>query len=39
MFDLGGRNKWGSLGFAALTFPALCVFFYAGVRSVRHERR
>ncbi len=39
MFDLGGRNKWGSLGYAALTFPALCVFFYAGVRSVRHERR
>jgi hypothetical protein len=38
-FDLNGRSKWVSLGYAALTFPVLCVLFYWGVRTVRHERR
>jgi hypothetical protein len=38
-FDLERRSKWASLGYAALTFPALCLCFYLGVRNVRHERR
>ena len=38
-FELGARDKWASLGFAALTFPALCFAFYLGVRNVRHEHR
>ncbi len=38
-FDLNGRSKWASLGYAALTFPVFCVLFYLGVRNVRHERR
>jgi hypothetical protein len=38
-YELQARDKWASLGFAALTFPALCFFFYLGVRNVRHEHR
>ncbi len=38
-FDLRSRSKWVSLGYAALTFPVLCLLFYLGVRHVRHEKR
>jgi hypothetical protein len=38
-YELQARDKWASLGFAALTFPALCFLFYLGVRNVRHEHR
>ena len=38
-FELDARDRWASLGYAALTFPVLCFFFYLGVRNVRHEHR
>ena len=38
-FELNARSKWASLGYAALTFPVLCLAFYIGVRNVRHEHR
>ena len=38
-FELNERSKWASLGYAALTFPVLCLAFYVGVRNVRHEHR
>lgn len=38
-FELDKRDKWVSLGWAALTIPALCLAFYLGVRNVRHEHR
>ena len=38
-FSLEHRSKWASLGYSALTFPCLCLAFYAGVRCVKHERR
>jgi len=38
-FELGGRDKWECLGYAACSIPVLIALFYVGVRYVRHEKR
>ena len=38
-FELGGRDKWKCLGYAACSIPVLIALFYCGVRYVRHEKR
>jgi hypothetical protein len=39
LFSLSPGSKWSSIGFAALSFPVLCVVFYLGLRFARHEKR